>query len=816
MNVALVSGAPGIGKSRLLEEACRHLSWIRCAVELTELDQHVGLGAIIDAIWQHPQVQTVAEALPQPWRSVICQLKVDPPAPGSAERSELAAAMPRPDPRSLQRRALDALLALTSRLASDAPLLISIDNAHYLDAQSACALVHMRRHWSIGSAYVLLATTPTYHDGGCLDSLGSATASLSLELKGIDPSSARNLITEIAGPSISPVVVSYLQRLGCGNPLYLAELTRHWLRQPSGPPLLDHEQVALPETIVGIYRRRLERLGRPARRVADVLAIAHAGLEPQDLGSWTGLNDRDLDEALAELHEERLLRMEQGQVFPSHDLVRQVLLSAMPPALKRRWHSRAVELFGPSARPATIAIHSNEAGRPEDAFRSAQEAAARARERGAFREAIGFLGIATSNAPDASAEGKLAQEAGELRFLTCDFKGAIADLSLALEIFQTTDAVRALECRTTLLACYSHVSMIGGRHFHASSSQLFEECLHRKQWDLAARVLETTADYWDRRGRDVGIVDEGHSVERLLRCSSPRARCIGHRILGRKAFYGDLKQGRVHAERALEIADQHGLHQELLPTLSLNIVALMMSGELHLQRSGGILERAETFAHTTGDIRFKSKVLGNIGVHFLDIGALGRAQYYFDQAPEMANDTTPKNQVLRWSNLGELALRRGALSEALDHFRQGLSYDPQRVFPMGAAVCHAGAGLCALQLGELASAREQESRLDAVLGKGLLPVHLSIVLLVEFRALLEARRGRVSDAHKLVREAMERTRNRRIPTWIQLSMLDASLTRRFGGAKPEVRSRLKKAADEAKRLEMNHRVRQIQRQLTAL
>jgi DNA-binding SARP family transcriptional activator len=160
-----------------------------------------------------------------------------------------------------------------------------------------------------------------------------------------------------------------LSRYTGGNPLFITEALKHLLE--SGALREGQVQGALAERlpsqlgrVAPLIQRRLERLSRPALRLAQVAALAGTAFTLDVAGEVLEVPAIELDGPVAELEAAQILR---GESF-THDLVFEATRAAIPEAVARLLHQRlAVALERRGAAPAVVAHHWLESPEPRRA-----------------------------------------------------------------------------------------------------------------------------------------------------------------------------------------------------------------------------------------------------------------------------------------------------------------------------------------------------------------------------------------------------------------------------------------------------------------
>ena len=290
----ILSGAAGVGKSRLLHEAIAALS----------PDRYLVLSASANVASSGLPFGGLAQMLPP-----------DPPAGLS--------------PAGLLRWAVDALLAE----AGDRPIVVAVDDAHLLDAPSA-ALVHLL----VREGASLLGTLRTAERvPPPISALWTEGLLKHIELEPLSPEVSRELLAGMLGGPIEAGSAQRLIRLAGGNPLLLrevvlaarlgGEMTRaygvwRWTgRTPLAPSLAD------------LVDARITKLSPGVRDVVELVAFG----EPVGLS----LLLRAADPADVEAAEERgLVKVaEDGsrrQVRLAHPLYGEVIRRQCPVTRSRR------------------------------------------------------------------------------------------------------------------------------------------------------------------------------------------------------------------------------------------------------------------------------------------------------------------------------------------------------------------------------------------------------------------------------------------------------------------------------------------------
>lgn len=391
----VVRGDAGIGKTALLQDASvraagRGFTVLRARG--VEAESELAYAGVADLV-----------------RPVLDRLDRLPAPQAAALRGVLALAPPAADDRFAAAVAVQSLLGAA---AADAPLLVVVDDLHWLDRASATAVLFAARRPGVDRVAFLL---------GARDDAGGVAAGLDvLPLRGLPPAAARAVLARAAGRALAPHVAAAICDVAGGNPLALTEI----------PSLLTDEQLAgeapLPDPLppgAGIERaflRRTERLPA-ASRTALVVAAACDSAEAASI--LDALRALGLDVAALEAGEDAgLIALADGRIAFRHPLLRSTLYHGAAPAERRQAHRALADVLA-GAHPDRSAWHLAAATIAPDesvAVRLEHEADA-VRLRTAFAAAARLLERAAELSPDPDARARrllaaaeAAQAGGEL------------------------------------------------------------------------------------------------------------------------------------------------------------------------------------------------------------------------------------------------------------------------------------------------------------------------------------------------------------------------------------------------------------------
>jgi len=327
--VLVLLGEPGVGKTALLGHC------------VADLDPDV---RILRATGVETERELPFAGLSQLLGPALAVLDEIPAPQADALATALAL---RPGPPGDRFTVGAATLSLLSRHAEEGPVAVVVDDAHLLDRPTLDALAFAARRLAADPVVVLLAARSP--------DLGEALAGLPvLALSGLDPDTARELLTRAAGGPVPGERFDELYRRTAGNPLALEEFGADLdALEPEVPGL----PATAPTAVTRAFARRIRQLGPDARRVLLVCAVAGGDVAL----SAAACGDLDLDMAwLADAEDAGLVAVREGRVAFRHPLLRAAAYTSAG-ATQRHAAHRAVADALPAADGDRRAWHLSEA-----------------------------------------------------------------------------------------------------------------------------------------------------------------------------------------------------------------------------------------------------------------------------------------------------------------------------------------------------------------------------------------------------------------------------------------------------------------------
>src|SRR5581483_5503786 len=309
----LLVGEPGIGKTRLLEEAGAHLEergGVAAAGRAYDVEIGRPYGAWMDALRSVP-LPPLPDAVRRDLAPLLPEL--------SAERIDLDNAG----------RLYDAVAALLTQLAERGPVVVLLDDVHWLDEPSA-ALLHFAVRRLAGRDVAFVATARS----GELDD----NVLTELPVGPLAVSTIADLTRPIA-PDADPVRIA---RASNGNPLLALEMARALARGDD----------PLSSRLDGLIADRLGRLSEDAATLVPWLAAFARGIDAALLAEAVEAEATDLFAPLGELERHGVIRPgDDGTYGFSHDLVRDAAYRRISAPRRVVLHGRIGRVLDGAADP---------------------------------------------------------------------------------------------------------------------------------------------------------------------------------------------------------------------------------------------------------------------------------------------------------------------------------------------------------------------------------------------------------------------------------------------------------------------------------
>ena len=381
----LVSGEPGIGKTRLASYAARRADAEGFAVCWGTCSEDVA-------------------APYEPWIEVCSQLVEHAPgdvldghvAAHGGEIGRLARNLARrvpdaPEPRSSDPETERLLLftavgELLGAVAHSQPLCVVLDDFHWADGQSVALLKHVARAVEQGALMVIVLyrdsdLTKDHSLTGVLADLRRSEGVARIRLSGLGPVEVAELVAAAAGHELDADALALAGGLATetgGNPFFIGEILRNLTEsgaitfdEATGRWSVDRSALSsLPESVREVIEHRIDRLGEQVREVLTVAAVIGRSFDVALLTALVEIPESLLLDQLEAAVGATLLHESTNQVGQftfEHTLINHTLYQGLGNTRRARVHRRVAEALeeqlggDPGARVGELAQHWAEA-----------------------------------------------------------------------------------------------------------------------------------------------------------------------------------------------------------------------------------------------------------------------------------------------------------------------------------------------------------------------------------------------------------------------------------------------------------------------
>ena len=672
--VALVADA-GMGKSRLLHEFLGNLpqgAWHVMRVETTAQSTAIPYFLITALLREfvggshEATIAEVAARLP----SVIASLGLDPqfdttPLLALLDREADEVAFDKIDPLQRSHRLVQSLRPILLRYADLHPLILVMEDYHWLDASSVDVLNELFGEMDAVRLALLVTTRPERRPGWRhLTQQGDGRGpKKEIELKRLTAGQADHLLQELIGGSdeLAPLRAHIIARAD-GTPFFLEEFARSLHESGAiagGAPRLTN--IVIPASVQSILAARIDRLAPLHRRILQIAAVIGRDVPLPLLAALADMHESTLTQEIAVLRAAGFLvevNLRTGIVHSfSHALTQAVAYDTLLRSDRRGLHERvlrAMETQGPGQRDSAVddlVHHAVLAEAWPEAARYALAAGERASRRSALTEAKAYLETAIA---------ALSQQPPSIATMT---QGIDARLSLRGVLATMNDTSGIQE----YLKEADNLAELAGDRLSLARVYISRGAMLSHAGDLpgAIELSRTALDIMRAASDSVGIVSAAFSLAQALwysgdlddarqmllsnlahaRSESGQRRSTATFVLPSVVFFcylariqgdlGDSAAGFEAAREARSIADRQGHAFDQVLVNTYEGALLLASGQL--PKSIDMLERALSVARAN-EIEWHIPLIACLlGRAYVETGRHADARKLLQQASALAD-----------------------------------------------------------------------------------------------------------------------------------------------------------------------------------
>jgi DNA-binding SARP family transcriptional activator len=344
---AVVTGEPGIGKSRLCSELASRARALGAQVLVGRCSQDDGA----PPLW--------------PWTTILERLGAAPPGP--PDDSDLGGEF----------RVREAIVRAVREAAAAGPVVLLLDDLHWADTATLRVLRLLAESAHDDPLLVLGTWRDHPRPTGALADVAEALARLHavrVELGGLGEPAVVGIVDAVTSRRPSPAQADALRRRTDGNPFFLIEYARLAGSRVELEQLLGEDDP--PTAVQEVLARRLERLPDDTVEALRAAAVVGREFDLVLLAAATGTAEDHLVDRLEAARVAGLVREDGVDKFVfAHALVRDTIYTGLSASRRARRHARvATFLSGRAGRETEEARHWLAAG-PAHAARAWRAAA---------------------------------------------------------------------------------------------------------------------------------------------------------------------------------------------------------------------------------------------------------------------------------------------------------------------------------------------------------------------------------------------------------------------------------------------------------
>jgi DNA-binding NarL/FixJ family response regulator len=505
--VILISGEPGVGKTRFVRELASAASLAGAGVLTGECYSEGGAPYA-------PLSQMIGDALETADRigvnlpdQALCDLL--PITPSHLSRITAPSPGLNLDPKAQQQRIFEGFVSLCSTINTLGPLLLFVDDVHWADTGTLFLLRNLARRGRKLSLLIVmtyreaeLGSTPVLNE--VLVDLNHERLATHLKLGSLDRAETHDLLTSILAGEVTSDFLDLIYQQTEGNAFFVEEVCKALIEadqlsfQDGRWQYPAIAEIKIPQTVRAAIQARLQKLPVSAQDVLRMAAILGGEFDFMTLKHAVSLDEEDLITALEGAVRAQLV----SEVQPGkpgelrfgfvHVLIPTTLRESIIHVRRQRLHQKAAQALE-AVHPddfELLAYHYAQAGDPERSRDYFVHAADRAQQT-APREAVRFYRAA------------LERYAAE-----CQAERAELLARLGHCLWVIDDVPEALKC---FEAAYSLFASLDNR----TMSGEMQRSIGRMHWEQAERDL---AEQHYRQA--LAILEDGPEIPELARAIS--------------------------------------------------------------------------------------------------------------------------------------------------------------------------------------------------------------------------------------------------------------------------------------------------------
>ena len=424
-HVVLLSGEPGIGKSRLVQEMktraandeAKHFEFL-----CSPYYQNSALHPLMD--WTEQTLQFEKEDTPEAKRAKLQKRLAGYNFPQGDTLQLFASFLSLPDPQDAEplnlspqrqkQKTLEAFVAWFHEEAEQQPLYMVWEDLHWADPSTLDLLELVLEQSSSAKLLTLLTYRPEFSPPWAIRSHMTQ-----FTLSRLGQAQIETMIGKVASSGdLSKEVIQEVVSKTDGVPLFVEELTKTVLESVQAQDAASPSSLAIPSTLQDSLMARLDRLGL-GKEIAQLGATIGREFSYELLHTVSSRDEETLQQGLSQLTNAELVHQHgippQAQYIFKHALVQDTAYQSLLKSNRQQLHQKIAETLEgqfPETKehqPELLAQHYTQAGLVEQSIPYWQQAGQRAVQASAHAEAIGHVTMALEllqTLPDTSARAE--------------------------------------------------------------------------------------------------------------------------------------------------------------------------------------------------------------------------------------------------------------------------------------------------------------------------------------------------------------------------------------------------------------------------
>jgi class 3 adenylate cyclase/tetratricopeptide (TPR) repeat protein len=705
-SLVLVTGEPGVGKTRLTTEVCAEAETRGMRVLVGHCAEMEGGTPFL------PFVEILEQALIAPRSPAALRERLGDAGPELARMApwlrRVVPDLPPPldlPPEQARRYLFLSVQEFAERAAHDRPLLLVLEDLHWADESSLLLLEYLTPQLSEMSTLIIgtyrdREVGPSHPLARILGQLVRRRLGIRVALHRLAEDDVGAMVRGLAGQEAPRGLLHAINAESEGNPFFVEEV---YLHLAESGVLLDErgrfradlriDELDVPESVRLVIGGRLARLSEAARTALIAAAPSGRVFEVEVVSRVAGLPPDALADALDESERAGLIApvaTDGTRLAFVHELFRQTVLAGVSSTRRQRLHARTAEALEQvhaadrDEHAADLAYHLSRSGPDADAprlVRYLRIAADRAVQASAFGDAVAHLDHAVAIVPadDRHSRAELLERLALALRSVGRWDDALRTMDESLALYQElgrTDAVGRL-CMTMSYqlgwaARWQEAFLVANRGLAALGNLPTSD--RARLLASAAWVVGLGGDH----DTAAAMFAEARSVAEQLRDDRALADVL-HLETIHHLGYAELAEGVETGLRAAEVFDAQGALWELAGVLG--FVVYLAGARRHHEQASTLAQRAGPLAER----------IGHLGAQFLTLADRIRTEAVFpgdlSAVEAIARDqlTVCERGALPWIcvarlYLGLAAYWRGDWDAAERELRLAVELEPPGVF----------------------------------------------------------------------------------------------------------------------------------------